>query len=61
MLTPQFAALVGTVPTLFAMLTSDQITRILNSLGQNLLTPIPLCFLLGIICTRIHGGIKIPK
>jgi hypothetical protein len=61
MLTPPFAALVGTLPTLFAMLTSDQITRILNSLGQNLLTPIPLCFLLGIICTRIHGGIKIPK
>ena len=39
----------------------DQVSRILASLQKNLLTPIPLCFLLGIICTRIHGGIKIPK
>lgn len=35
--------------------------KILHSLGENLLTPIPMCFLLGIICKRIHGGIKIPK
>ena len=40
---------------------ADQVSRILVSLQKNLLTPIPLCFLLGIICTRIHGGIKIPK
>ncbi|NBW96510.1 MAG: sodium-dependent bicarbonate transport family permease [Planctomycetia bacterium] len=33
----------------------------LESLERNLLTPIPLCFVLGIVCTRIHGGIKIPK
>ena len=39
----------------------DQVSRILASLQKNLLTPIPLCFVLGIICTRIHGGIKIPK
>jgi hypothetical protein len=26
-----------------------------------LLTPIPLCFALGIFCKVIHGGIKIPK
>jgi hypothetical protein len=35
--------------------------NILNALKSNLLTPIPLCFLLGIICKLIHGGIKIPK
>jgi hypothetical protein len=34
---------------------------ILESLQRNLLTPIPLCFLLGLLCTRIRGGIKIPK
>ena len=34
---------------------------ILHSLAENLLTPIPMCFLLGIICKLIHGGIKIPK
>ena len=34
---------------------------ILHSLAENLLTPIPLCFALGIFCTVIHGGIKIPK
>jgi hypothetical protein len=32
-----------------------------HALGENLLTPIPLCFALGIICKLIHGGIKIPK
>jgi uncharacterized protein len=36
-------------------------TAILNDLKNNLLTPIPMCFLLGIICKVIHGGIKIPK
>src|ERR1700722_18592876 len=35
--------------------------KIAGSLGENLLTPIPLCFALGIICKLIHGGIKIPK
>ncbi len=33
----------------------------LRSLASNLLTPIPLCFALGILCKLIHGGIKIPK
>ena len=49
------------LPSLFAATDGDQFSRILQSLERNLLTPIPLCFLLGIICTRIHGGIKIPK
>jgi hypothetical protein len=49
------------LPSLFAATGGDQLSRILESLERNLLTPIPLCFLLGIICTRIHGGIKIPK
>ena len=35
--------------------------KILQSLAENLLTPIPLCFALGIFCKVIHGGIKIPK
>ena len=47
--------------SLLAVFSPDQLGRILESLERNLLTPIPLCFLLGIICTRIHGGIKIPK
>lgn len=34
---------------------------ILKSLRDNLLTPIPMCFALGIFCKLIHGGIKIPK
>jgi hypothetical protein len=46
---------------LLAVFSADQLGRILESLERNLLTPIPLCFLLGIISTRIHGGIKIPK
>ena len=46
---------------LLAVFNAEQMARILESLERNLLTPIPLCFLLGIICTRIHGGIKIPK
>ena len=37
------------------------IQKILHALGENLLTPIPLCFALGIFCKVIHGGIKIPK
>jgi hypothetical protein len=49
------------VVSLWAMLTGEQLSRILESLERNLLTPIPLCFVLGIICTRIHGGIRIPK
>lgn len=36
-------------------------SKILHTLGENLLTPIPLCFALGIFCKVIHGGIKIPK
>lgn len=53
-------SIVAVLP-LWAVLTGDQLSRILESLERNLLTPIPLCFVLGIICTRIHGGIKIPK
>jgi hypothetical protein len=49
------------MPPLLAVFSPDQLTRVLDSLERNLLTPIPLCFVLGIICTRIHGGIKIPK
>jgi uncharacterized protein len=37
------------------------LVKIGHSLGENLLTPIPLCFALGVICKLIHGGIKIPK
>jgi hypothetical protein len=37
------------------------LAKILHSLGENLLTPIPLCFALGIFCKLIHGGIKVPK
>lgn len=46
---------------LLAVLSAEQLTRVLDSLERNLLTPIPLCFVLGIVCTRIHGGIKIPR
>jgi hypothetical protein len=49
------------VPALLAVFNADQLARIVDSLERNLLTPIPLCFLLGLICTRIHSGIKIPK
>ncbi|MFM8379611.1 MAG: sodium-dependent bicarbonate transport family permease [Planctomycetia bacterium] len=51
---------IAAVP-LWAVFNAEQAARILESLERNLLTPIPLCFVLGIICTRIHGGIKIPK
>jgi hypothetical protein len=44
-----------------AVFSADQLARVFESLERNLLTPIPLCFVLGIVCTRIHGGIKIPK
>ena len=46
---------------LWAVFNTEQASRILQSLERNLLTPIPLCFVLGVVCTRIHGGIKIPK
>ncbi len=36
-------------------------SKVVHSLGENLLTPIPMCFMLGIVCKLIHGGIKIPK
>jgi uncharacterized protein len=54
-------ATVALAVPLLGVFSAEQMTRILESLERNLLTPIPLCFLLGIICTRIHGGIKIPK
>ncbi|MGB8854631.1 MAG: sodium-dependent bicarbonate transport family permease [Pirellulales bacterium] len=55
-------SLLGSLPpAVLAIASADQLARILESLERNLLTPIPLCFVLGIICTRIHGGIKIPK
>ena len=38
-----------------------EFSKILDSLMQNLLTPIPMCFALGIFSKLIHGGIKIPK
>lgn len=49
------------IPAVLAVFNTEQLGRILESLERNLLTPIPLCFVLGLICTRIHGGIKIPK
>ena len=46
---------------LLAASVAEPLPGILESLQRNLLTPIPLCFLLGLLCTRIRGGIKIPK
>jgi hypothetical protein len=40
---------------------AEEVTRVVISLERNLLTPIPLCFLLGMISARLHGGIKVPK
>jgi hypothetical protein len=37
------------------------LSTVFKSLSENLLTPIPMCFALGIFCKLIHGGIKIPK
>jgi len=54
-------AIVSLATPLLGVFSGEQMSRILESLERNLLTPIPLCFVLGIICTRIHGGIKIPK
>jgi uncharacterized protein len=61
MLTAPLATLVAHLQPPVAVFNAEQLSRMVSSLEQNLLTPIPLCFLLGIICTRIHGGIKIPK
>ena len=55
------AALVAVAVPLLGVFSGEQVARIVESLERNLLTPIPLCFVLGIVCTRIHGGIKIPK
>lgn len=46
---------------LLALTSAEQLARIVESLERNLLAPIPLCFLLGVISAVIHGGIKIPK
>ena len=61
MIAPSFAMLCAHVPGIVAVLNAEQFGRVLESLERNLLTPIPLCFVLGLICTRIHGGIRIPK
>ncbi|HVU48329.1 MAG TPA: sodium-dependent bicarbonate transport family permease, partial [Terracidiphilus sp.] len=37
------------------------LNSILKPLAENLLSPIPMCFALGVFCKLIHGGIKIPK
>jgi hypothetical protein len=37
------------------------VAKILHSLAENLLTPIPMCFALGVFCKLIHSAIKIPK
>jgi len=58
---PCLSLLGGQSPAILAILNAEQLARILESLERNLLTPIPLCFVLGVVCTRIHGGIKIPK
>jgi uncharacterized protein len=39
----------------------SQVGRVVQSLEKNLLTPIPLCFLLGIFCSKVHAGVSIPK
>ena len=49
------------LPFLCVVDVSEQFSRIVASLERNLLTPIPLCFVLGVFCKLIHGGIKIPK
>jgi len=51
----------ATCPALVAITSAERIAHILDSLEHNLLTPVPLCFVLGIICARIQGGIRIPK
>jgi len=55
------AAAAGSLPPVLAVFNAEQIARIVESLERNLLTPIPLCFVLGVVCTVIRGGIKIPK
>ena len=61
MTTASLASIFERSDVLFAVFNAEQLGRILESLERNLLTPIPLCFVLGLVCTRIHGGIKIPK
>ena len=58
---PNPASIACLLAPLLATTGPEAVPGILESLERNLLTPIPLCFLLGLLCTRLRGGIKIPK